>query len=664
MTFLISYLLMSYSYSFLEKKIPKKIFIKIILVSFIGISVLAIIMFSLQVFLDDNSSNCGKMLSDYSLLEDKQIDITLDSVSLFPEISNIRCFGTLSSINNFGNTITLNILTSELFLNYFNVMYGFIFIMAMFYVAKNKFALTLGVIYLFVDYTVNIYFFQLKINYLYIFIKLITILFTYHYILKNKDTRPKRDFFIVFTILLLYIKPLDFNLHPDDLYYLGYSVRGDSEFSAFFGNEHLLVYKYLVGFLFEKFEIYSVFLIKIFLSLWLALLIIYFSKLFELKTKFIYLLTFLIILIQSFAAGDQLWGSFVPKNFAYLFMLSGIYFILNGKLRYAALCFIFAAYFQLAAFIIWLPIIAIIYIYTVSFKEIVLTSTTVVVATSPLLYSLYVSNFLNVISENEIQENLIYLITTYMPNHMYPFVFENTKFIKINPDWLDDFRNILFFVLLTFTLSFYKRWVNNSIFRLIQINTLILLIFLLINFLFPISTFMVLSPYKIISALAVLLNVLIVIEMNSKNTDQSLAISFIILVIFTFTNLSNDLTKPSYIQTKQFTTTESFKEEVQSLSAPVLILPLIDNGSVQSELLDLEIFLDVDTYVSYKYFPQIMEDISTWKIRINNLHRFYEGECDALNEINTFFYISNDTNSKCGMYEKTISDYKFYKYSS
>ena len=169
------------------------------------------------------------------------------------------------------------------------------------------------------------------------------------------------------------------------------------------------------------------------------------------------------------------------------------------------------------------------------------------------MYSLYVSHFLSVISENEIQENLIYLITTYMPNHTYPFVFENTKFIKINPDWLDDVRNILFFVLLTFTLSFYKRWVNNSIFRLIQINTLILLIFLLINFLFPISTFMVLNPYKIISALAVLLNVLIVIEMNSKNTDQSLAISFIILVIFTFTNLSNDLTKPSYIQTKQFT---------------------------------------------------------------------------------------------------------------
>ena len=78
------------------------------------------------------------------------------------------------------------------------------------------------------------------------------------------------------------------------------------------------------------------------------------------------------------------------------------------------------------------------------------------------------------------------------------------------------------------------------------------------------------------------------------------------------------------------------------------MLPLYSSGSVQSELLDLEILLNIDSFVAYKFFPQTIKDTSTWIDRIEKLENFYDGDCEALKFLNEFIFIHEENSHPCG----------------
>ena len=56
----------------------------------------------------------------------------------------------------------------------------------------------------------------------------------------------------------------------------------------------------------------------------------------------------------------------------------------------------------------------------------------------PITYNILVGEF--GVSSNEIKNQMFKLITVRLPHHFYPFIFEDGKFLKINPYWNNSLR--------------------------------------------------------------------------------------------------------------------------------------------------------------------------------------------------------------------------------
>ena len=92
-------------------------------------------------------------------------------------------------------------------------------------------------------------------------------------------------------------------------------------------------------------------------------------------------------------------------------------------------------------------------------------------------------------------------------------------------------------------------------------------------------------------------------------------------------------------------------------------MPLYDNGSVQSELLDLEIMLGIDSYVSFKYFPQTIKDTAQWIERIDLIKRFYDGECQVLSFLDDFIFIYDQDTHPCGKFLSKENSNNIFKFN-
>ena len=664
MNLLISYIFLGLIYDKFDKIFSDLNKQKLLKYIFYLLVIFSIFLLFINPASSSNSFDCKTDIHDYKVnnVDMNSSKVLIKSVSIFPEISNFNCFGKVSEISETDELKIYVVVTSKLFLNSFNIIFGVLFGLNIFYSNSRKFQIIICTLYLAIDYFINIYFFQIQINYFYLLIKILLIFLLKFVIFDKKLLKTKYEFLIIFTIAFIYINPVNLNIHPDSLYYLGYAVRGNTPYSAFFGNEHLFLYSLLVNGLYSIVGIYAVPILKILLCIWLAILVIKFSDLYEIKSYFRYSLIILLLTFQSFAGGDQFWGSFVPKNFGYLFSITGIYFLLGKKYIFASFMFSLSAYFQLAAFVVWLPFIGILYLKNTNVKTIFKTSVLVVFFTSPLLYTLLVNNYINITEQKIKISSLDYIITKYMRNHVYPFVFEDNKFKNINSDWNDDFLNIGLFFLLLLIISFLFRFEKNTQLLMVQISAGILLTYLILNFIFPVNSFILLQPYKIITLIALLLNLFLTSEINKRNFKSGFVLFIILISLFGFNNRIYDFSSNN-IKDQNFNSSIVLQNMIIDTNTSVVVLPLYDNGSVQSELLDLEIKLGIDSYVSFKYFPQTIKDTAQWIERIDLIKRFYDGECQVLSFLDDFIFIYDQDTHPCGEFLSKENSNNIFKFN-
>jgi hypothetical protein len=116
-----------------------------------------------------------------------------------------------------------------------------------------------------------------------------------------------------------------------------------------------------------------------------------------------------------------------------------------------------------------------------------------------------------------------------------------------------------------------------------------------------------------------------------------------------------------YKDTRNFTSNEEIREKIIEINPEVVLLPLYFQGSVQSDLHDLEIRTEIDTYVTYHYFPQSISAISEWQDRILNLEEFYLGRCETFNFIDNYIFLDYSENNKCGVLIEKVGDIFIYK---
>ncbi len=656
----LSFLFLSLIVSNIEKKVRKDTFKKIIVIIFLLTSFFMLTFATSINFEIFQSELCENHIHNKKLLSEKEFVINFESISMFPEASKLFCFGKVSSVNNQIEPHEVKIVTSRLLLKYLNIFYGVFFTLSVLFTKNNNKNIIYFFLYMLSDYLFNIYFFQENFNLIYLIIKTFYLYFGYKFFI-DKNKLPKSIEFVgISFILLIFINPFNMNFHPDELYYLGYALTSHDYNSAFFGNEQLNMYSLLVNALYMIFGTYAISIIKVILSFWLSYLIIKFSEYFKVDKKYRLLFAILLISFQSFAGGDQFWGSFVPKNFCYLFIFTGIYFLLIKKNILPIIFFSLSIYFQMAAFLIWLPFIAFLYLSLKNFKEILLAASSILFFSSPLIIRLINDNFGSSLSLEERNRSLQFIISDYLNNHNYPFVFENNQFQNVNPDWIDDFRNITIFLLIIVFLSFSKKYRLEKVLIFLQLVSFILIIYLLFNFLFPINSFILLQPYKIISLLSIISILYFVLLAGKEQISKSVVSIFFIVNLFSYGVSIYEISNENFSYRPSFRTSELLKENILKLEPDILILPLYEQNSVQSELLDIEIYTNINTYVSYKYFPTTIKDTERWQNRIKNLRNFYNGDCDALQELNNFYFIDFSEND-CGIIVSEDENYKIFK---
>jgi hypothetical protein len=660
MIFQLSYLFLSSALYNIEKLFLKKNFKKVVILTFYIVSFLFLIFTFLINYDISNNDLCSGNIHEQLQIHNGEIKVTFKSISMFPELSKISCFGKLSNTVLDNGELNIEVLTSRLLLEYINIFYGALFGLASILVNNRNKYIGLAILYLLSDYMLNMFYFQLDTNYSFLLLKIIFLIMFFQFFVQKKEFSRNFEFLSILLILLAYIKPLNFNLHPDDLYYLGYAIQGLDQNSAFFGNEQLYLYSLLLKNLYSLFGIYSVMIIKTVLSCWLAINTILFSNYFNIQQRLRIVLSIFIISFQSFAGGDQLWGSFVPKNICYLFILSGIYTLIKKRIILSALFFALSAYFQMAAFIIWLPFIGILYLFNVPLKEIILSSLLVVSLAFPLIYSLFTQNFNSSITKAERGESLKFIITEYLPGHLYPFIFENQEFLKVNPNWTSGLRNILIFLVVVLFISIFNKSEHMSIIRLLQYCSFLIVLPVIFNFFFPINTYMLLHPYKIISLSSLLLSLYFVLLLNSNYFKENISTYLIIMSLFSFSPFIYELADSNYNYRPTFSTSQKFKNELLDINPNILILPLYEQNTVQDKLLDIEIYTGINTFVAYKYFPTTIKDTRVWKERIKMVSSFYKGDCNALRQIDEFYFIDYVEND-CGIIVSEVGQYKIFK---
>ena len=82
---------------------------------------------------------------------------------------------------------------------------------------------------------------------------------------------------------------------------------------------------------------------------------------------------------------------------------------------------------------------------------------------------------------------------------------------------------------------------------------------------------------------------------------------------------------------------------------------------MQSNLHDIEIKTQIDTYVTYHFFPQSISSTQEWKERIENLKQFYEGRCEVFNFIDNYIFLDFTGDNQCGTLIKKVNDTYIYQ---
>ena len=148
---------------------------------------------------------------------------------------------------------------------------------------------------------------------------------------------------------------------------------------------------------------------------------------------------------------------------------------------------------------------------------------------------------------------------------------------------------------------------------------------------------------------------------DKKHISQSGVSVFLIINLLSYGIFIYEISNENFSYRPSFRTSELLKENILELEPVTLILPLYEQNSVQSELLDIEVSTNINTYVAYKYFPTTIKDTQLWqKNRITNLRNFYNGDCDALKELKTFYFIDFSEND-CGTIVYELENYIIFK---
>ena len=141
MNLLISYIFLGLVYDKFDKIFSDLNKQKLLKYIFYLLVIFSIFLLFINPASSSNSFDCKTDIHDYKVnnVDMNSSKVLIKSVSIFPEISNFNCFGKVSEISETDELKIYVVVTSKLFLNSFNIIFGVLFGLNIFYSNSRKF---------------------------------------------------------------------------------------------------------------------------------------------------------------------------------------------------------------------------------------------------------------------------------------------------------------------------------------------------------------------------------------------------------------------------------------------------------------------------------------------------------------------------------------------
>ena len=605
---------------------------------------------------------------EYSIYEikdfiDENYLIKQVSISFFPEVNNLKCFGKVDSITKQGDFYEVKVINSQRLLTILQSIIFTIYLIITKYVKKASYKLLIVFQFIVFDFFVFNFFVYPNIDYFFYFIKLI--FFTSIVFIFNNEEKNNilLNIFIVTLNAFIYwpllIRDIQFNRFEIP-YFLPSIVN--SENSSYFGESSPFIYSLSYGFVDNLLGTYSKLLYYSIALIWFVYVLNKFKDIFRLNSLYLFFLSVLILYHQSFMGGEYFYGQVVPKSFSYLSVFTSLIFLLENK-TYKFLFFsTLSLYIHFQVGLLSVPIVLYFLFNKYELKKAFNLIFTGLFLSLPVLYINFSNLFLN--EQTQLTETETkYFINNLYPHHLKPF--EEDGFFNLREYWESGFTYLLLFIIFVIFVSRFDPDNNGKIkkqmSKVFYLCLILVFLTLLIIYLNPYGNFVLLYPFKFLIYLKItgLIIVLISFQNYSKNL-KFLNLIFIIIVCYFQINRIDQNINNHYSYSQIGRTPEKIIEFFENTETDVVILPLYDAPSSQSELTDFEFRTKIPVFHHYKNIPG-PNFVDEWKNRNSQLVRFYDGECSVFQGFGTFYFIDYAENNECGNLVTNFDEFFIYE---
>ena len=581
-------------------------------------------------------------------------------ISVFPELNNIKCLGKAINIDKTESGLII-IYTSinNLIKNFIVVSLPMLLFFLLNLIKINK---SINIFLLFVLF-LNLNFWTYSIDLTFLNIKLIFLLLTYLFIFhkyKNLDNVKIEKFMLFISVFLgVLYSSFDFTkiLHANEYGYVGEFFKVQNEYSSYIGNlSNSFIWEGMVIFLETLFGDSFIIYFKILVFISTAILIFKLLELFNVSLISGLLIMFIYSPNSPVAGGDVMYGWLEPRTLSYLFFLSGIYFAYKENLNTSFILYTISFLFHFGVSIVNFPIYFYVLLRKFKTKDIFKYGFFYIIALSPFIFSLLREQGV----KNE--SNTFYYIVERSPHHLYPFIRENNEILEFSSQ---EWSTGLLFFSLVFVISFLvKRYLRenqfNDIGSLTIATGLVCIANLLIAYFFPFSRYILLHPFRTFSVFTFFSTIFLIQSgitiFNKYDFELKPKVYLIILWIVIFPTYFLDDSKYYYSNLSEYQAAES-KYYIKNKNPEVLIINPYAYTAFWS---GFESDYQIPTYLIRKYTPNNLSKMDIYLERLDELVRFYDGDCDALNHLPDFLYVDKVENNPCG--ELVYSEYNFYIY--
>lgn len=599
---------------------------------------------------------------DYEVIEINDLDI-------FPNFKNLKCINKVSKIEKYGNYYEIFTSKSQV-LEQAMILFLFpLLVLINSNVKQKKFILftTLSLFHL-------SYFNYFQFS----FIFLINCLLIYMLIYKlNKDNFLTSIIFLYLIYSTHFYSQFNFD-SGDELYYIGQIFRVDSEFSAFFLQDHMVLFNNFLKITVDVFNEYFYIFLKTLQALFFCLIVYLYKELFKISNFGIVIFLILFFMFQGLYPTYWLVYNFTPAGVSNLFLLLSIYFVFKSKLLSSTLLLIFTAYVHFANTVIVAPLIIYLFLKKSNVKSTVYYFLIFIFSTSFLIWNILTIN-LGAKSIN-LKDSIYYYIAVRHPQNL-PFSLDDAGILKnFNPGFGRGFIYTVIGVLILILIGKFSKHVDIFYIEFSIFSIVVFLIYLFVLYLFPISNFALLVPLRL-SVFLVFFALLVICKFidkfitRFKNERLRLVSSIVLIFYFTpfiplyFNSILDVSTKPTYEVELTFKDASKIElintirgtEHASTVLVPVRVSSDIDNRFFQT----LEINTQRTQYVNHKFVPHQLSLLPEWYLRINQVKDFYKGNCNSLLNLDKFYYVilkNENDNNGCGSIVFENQSYALYAF--